>query len=245
VFVVALATLTRPVDDEIAPLAADLGVTPYEAGLLLRAPMPAIILRSDDKARALAMLARLRDRGHDAVGFDATQIASSDAMTPLRMFRFDGDALVSIAQSGAEERLPYAELTAIVRAMCSATTETVEKETKTKLSVGRAVLTGGLVATKTTTTEKRKRSEQREPVIYLFRREGVPWILRSTHARYDGLGADLRPTTIENLASFVRLLRERAPAALFDERLLSVKNADTRTLEILANVVAVSIARGT
>lgn len=240
-FVVALAVLSRSIDDEIAPLAADLGVTAYEAGLLLRAPMPVIVARSEDKDRALALAARMRQRGHEVVAFDASQVTPNDAMTQLRMFRFDPDALVSIG--AGDERLPYDEIVAIVRAMHTKKKETIEKEKVTKISVGRAMLTGGLVATKTSERETVKRSEEREAVVYLFRRQGPPWILRASHARYEGLGAELRPTTVENLASFLRVLRSYAPAIEVDERLLAVKNADDKTLDLLANVVAATTAR--
>jgi hypothetical protein len=243
VFVVALASLSRSIDEEIPPLAADLGVTPYEAGLMLRAPMPIVVLRCEDRSRAQALFTRLHERGHDAVALDATQVPTNEKMTALRTFRFDDDALVSIAHTGAEERLGYGELTAVVRAMHTKTTEKLEKEKVLNISVGRAVMTGGLLATKTTERQHKARTEERDPVLYLFRRDGTPWILRASHARYDGLGADLRPTTLENVASFMRLLRARAMSAVIDERLLAVKNADNKAIDLLASVIAVSIAR--
>jgi hypothetical protein len=243
VFIVALSTLGRPIEGEIPLFAAELGTTPYEAGLVLRAPLPMVVARTEDKARALAVASRLRERGHEVVALDSASVVESDAMTPLRLFRFDAAALVAIGQNGAEAHAPYAEIVAIVRAMHVKRSESVSKEKKTEISVGRAVLTGGLLATKTVEKETTRRTEDREPVVYVFRRDGEPWLLRAGHARYDGLGADLKPTVLENLATFVRLLRARAPGAVVDERLLAVKNADPFTLDVLASVVAVCVAR--
>ncbi len=241
-FVVAIAALGRPVEEEIATLAAEIGVTPYEAGLILRGAMPVVVLRTDDKARALALLAQLRSRGHDAVAVDAANVVASDAMTPIRAFRFDAEALVLYGPHMAEVRLAYAELVAILRANHIARAETIEKEKKTVISVGRAVMSGGMVATKKVEREKITRSEDREPVVYVFRRDGEPCLLRANHARYEGLGAELRATANENVQTFVRLLRTYAPAAVVDERLLAIK-AEPRQLDVLASVLATSIAR--
>jgi hypothetical protein len=243
VALVALAALGRPIEEEISPLAALLGTTPYEAGLVLRAPMPLVVARTEDKARALAIASRLRERGHEVVALDTGTVVDSDAMTPIRLFRFEDGALVAIAQNGTEARAPYAEMVAIVRAMHVKRSESVMKEKETAISVGRAVLTGGLLATKTVEKQRTHKSEERESVVYVFRRDGEPWLLRAGHARYDGLGADLKPTVIENLTTFVRLLRARAPHAVVDERLLAVKNVDPNTLDVLASVVAVAVSR--
>ncbi|HEY8073544.1 MAG TPA: hypothetical protein VIF62_05530 [Labilithrix sp.] len=242
-FVVAIAALGRPVDQEILPLASDIGVTPYEAGLLLRGAMPIVALRTDDKARAIALLGQLRARGHDAVAVDVANVISSDAMTPIRAFRFDGEALVVLGANAVETPVAYAEIVAILRAMHIARTESVEKEKRNVISIGRAVMTGGVVATKSVERETVKRSEDREPVIYIFRRDGAPCLLRANHARYDGLGPELRATANENVQTFIRVLRAHAPNAALDERLLAVKAADTRQLDILASVLATSIAR--
>jgi hypothetical protein len=243
VLVVAIAALARNVEEEIASLAEDVGVTPYEAALMLRAPMPVVVLRTEDKARALALLGRLRERGNDAVACDTATLVSSDAMTAVRAFRFAEGALVVPGPNGVETRVPYAEIVAILRGWAIARTETVEKEKRSVISVSRAILTGGVVATKTIERDKTIRLEDRERVVYVFRRDGPPCLLRANHARYEGLGAELRPTALENEQTFVRVLRGHAPGAVVDERLLGVKNADARTVDLLANVLATSIAR--
>ena len=48
-------------------------------------------------------------------------------------------------------------------------------------------------------------------------------ILRERSARYKGLGADLRPSSFENFATTLRHLRERAPGAFYDDRLMSAR----------------------
>ena len=103
------------------------------------------------------------------------------------------------------------------------TTSTSTHEVKErKLQPGMAIATGGLILTKTTKKEVTTKTETREQVLYLFRKsEAPPWILRERGARYMGLGPDLRPTSLENFITTIRRLRELAPQAENDERLMS------------------------
>lgn len=52
-FVVALLTLARTVEGEVAALAADLGVAAYDAGQLLRSGTPSILLRTAEERRRI------------------------------------------------------------------------------------------------------------------------------------------------------------------------------------------------
>jgi len=89
-----------------------------------------------------------------------------------------------------------------------------------KFSAGRALLTGGLMLTKSTTKEQRVTSHEAEQVIYLFRASGeTPWIVRERGAIYTGLGADLKPSSAQSFQTLIAKLRESAPHAVYDERL--------------------------
>jgi hypothetical protein len=237
-FVVAIVALGTPVETEAPILAAELGIVVYEAALLLRAPSPSIVLRTDDRGRAVALLGALRQRGHDSVACDTNAVVASSDMHFVRSFVLDADALVD-----AGERLPYGSITALVRAVHSARIETTEKSNSKKISIGRAALTGGLLATKNVATERTRVSDAREHVLYVFASSPRPWIVVSSRARYDGLGEPLRPMQLENFERFVSVLRERCPTAAYDDRLVAVKTADAETADLLANLVALAITR--
>jgi hypothetical protein len=249
VYVVAVIALARAVEEEAPLLAVDLGVTTYEAALALRAPSPSVVLRAEDRARALAVLAKLRERGHEAVALDAAMVVSSEAMTAVRSFRFEPDALIATGPGG-DERLPYSDVLALVRAT-HATRETItEKSRERQISVGRLAMSGGLMPTKVVEKTSTRRNEEREPILYLFRRDAAkPWIVRASRTRYEGLGAELRPVGFENFQTLVRKLAALAPGAALDERLLAVRtSADASTAEaidLLAHLVAIAIARRT
>lgn len=247
-YVVAVVTLARSVEDEAPKLAADLGVTVYEAGLALRAPSPSIVLRTEDRARVHAILGKLRERGHDAVALDAAQIVSSEKMFALRAFRFEPDALVGIAVNGVEERLPYGAIAVLVRATHSSRQTSVEKTKERQLSMGRLAMSGGTLPMKTVVKERSTTLEEREAVLYVFRNGGSPWIVRANKVRYEGLGSDLKPVAHDNFATFVSQLRgNAAPHGVYDERLLAVRGgvepSSAGAVDLLAHLVAIAMAR--
>jgi len=258
--IVALTALRGSVEDEAPRLAADLGTTPYDTALLLRSPTPVPLLRTEDRPRALALLAKLRERGHEAVACDAAAVVASDAMTHARAFRLEVDALVvTSTTTSAPDRAAWVDVVALVRAMHRSRSEHVEKSSERKFSLGRAAMSGGVLMTKTVTNSTKHTSEEREQVLYVFRRGAAPLLFMQSQTRYDGLGADLRPSQIENFSTLIRLLRERAPNAVYDERLLaprpgldrvrpgaasgSISSSSSDGIDLLAHLIALAGSR--
>jgi hypothetical protein len=260
VFVVALAELQGPAEDEAASLAEDLGVTAYDARLLLAAGTPAIVKTTPDRALALELLGRLRARGHGAVACDAAAIVSSEDMVAMRRPRLEADAVTLDDRPG--ERLPYADILALLPAVHQRRVDSATQTRETKLSMGRALMTGGMAFTKTVKTTTRTATEERDVVLYVFRRSGAPpWLLRERGTGWAGLGLPLAPSEGENYRLAVAALRERASGATFDDRLMSrkaaersamtggggnttVKTSSQAGVDVLAHVLALSIARG-
>jgi len=254
--VVAIVALARSVEEEAPKLAADLGVTAYEAGMMLRAPMPVIVLRTEDRARTLDLLGKLRSRGHDTVACDLSAVVSSEDMFRPRSFRFEGTDFIG-SGSGEERRLPLANMFALVRANHVTRNEETVVSQERKVSIGRAALTGGLLTTKTTSKESRRVTNERESVLYVFRTDAAPWLLASTELRYDGLAEGMKLSKLENFEVLVEALRNGAPSATFDTRLLqarvstTVASASSKHLstsssaatDVLAHIVAMSLSR--
>ncbi|MDB5215801.1 MAG: hypothetical protein JWO86_3728 [Myxococcaceae bacterium] len=241
--VVALMALASSVEDEAPRLAADLGSTAYEAGLLLRSPSPVPLLRTEDRARALDLLAKLRARGHDAVACDAGAVVSTGAMTQVRSFRMDDGAFVVTSGNDATT-VPWSDVRALVRAIHRTSSEHIEKSAEKKLSLGRAAMSGGVMLTKTVTKTAKHTVEEREQVLYVFRDNGTPLLAALSRTRYDGLGADLRPSQIENFNTLVRAVRARAPQAIYDERLLAPRPGIERVTPGASGTVSASSSDG-
>ncbi|MBX3219840.1 MAG: hypothetical protein KF795_04925 [Labilithrix sp.] len=255
-YVVAVMALGRSVDEEAPRLAADLGLTAYETAVMLRAPAPVIVLRSEDRARAADVLGKLRARGHDAIACELDAVVSSDDMFRPKAFRFERGDFVGLGQ-GEERRLPLADIFALVRANHVTRTEDTVVDRQRQISLGRAALTGGLLTTKAKTTETTRVTNEREAVLYVFRSDAAPWLLASTQMRYDGLAANMKVSRIQNFEVLIGALREMAPSAAFDARLLAVRASSTvvaaspthfstsssGALDVLAHIVAMSLGR--
>ncbi|WP_437592054.1 hypothetical protein [Sorangium sp. So ce1000] len=228
-FVVAILELATSVEAEAAALAADLGSTAYEQRLHLAAGLPAVVLTTADPAPAHALLRALRARGHGALAVDAAAVVSSGDMVPLRRGRLEPGGLVAedpaapgVAGQPAAvvERLPFDDILALVRATQRQRVASKVDVKERKFAPGSAVLTGGIVMSKTVTREETRVSDERSEVLYLFRKSGErPWLLRERSASYGWLGGKLAPSSIQNFAATIALLRQRAPGAVYDERL--------------------------
>lgn len=258
--IVALLSLGTPVEVEAPLLAVDLASTTYETALLLRAPSPIPILRTEDRARALTLLGHLRARGHDAVACDANAVVYASSMVQVRSFALEPDALVVRSEAGTSDRIAWGDVVALVRAIHRTRSESVEKNTAQKFDLGRAALSGGLMVTKKVTTVTKHANEEREPVLYAFRHEGAPLLFVQSRVRYEALAGALRPSQLENFGVLVRVLRERAPRAAYDERLLAARPQNDRVragpngavssstsdgVDLLAHLVAMAVSRTT
>ncbi len=249
-YLVAVATLATSLEEEAPKLGADLGMTGYEARMLLAGVLPAIVLRARDKEQATELLARLRGRRHDAVACDADAVVTQERMTTLGSFALGESALVRHAWRGEPAaELPYDDILAVLRATRNTRTRSVEKIEERKLRIGTALATGGLVMTKKTTREVVHTRDEREQLLYLFRRSGMtPWLLEEHGAQYPRLEGERALSQMENFMRTARELQRRAPDAAYDERLLRLRLSQgdklaSRALDENAHVLALWIAR--
>jgi hypothetical protein len=233
---------------ELGGLAAELGTTAYELKLTLAAGLPAVVSPCPDEGRAAAMCAAVERHGHRAVSCDRDDVVPNAQMVGLREFRLEAAELV--ADTSRPDRLLYDEILAFYRATHRTSTTTKEEVKEKKLRPGMAIATGGLIMSKTVKREVVTETTAHEQVLYLFRRNGGPaWILRERGARYAGLGEALSPTSLANFTTTMQRLRQLAPSAAYDERLLHSRPirgvADgPDAADIIAHLMAADLRRG-
>ncbi len=230
-FIVALTRLSTAASTdagrgaEAAVLSPLIGMGAYELRVALGGGLPLVLATLQDAERARELLAALRARGHGAVACDDAKVEGNDRMASPRDFSLEAQALVGDA-SGVRVELAFADMLALVAATHLRSEATTLETSQKKFSLGRAALTGGLVRNKTTTTTEHRSVEEREPVLYLLRRQGSGHLLLAeSRLRYGGLGERRAPAAYENFRTLVALLRERAPDVLYDDRLLTQKRA--------------------
>jgi len=246
VHIVALTEVAQPTDAALAPVAAVVGSSAYDVRLILNGGLPAVVLVTDDGARAARVVAELALQGHRAFTCDRASITPSAKMTAIRVIDFGPDGIAPA--EGLRERFPYSDILCILRATHAKTTEVVSQVKERKLRPGMAIATGGLIMTKTTSREVRSTEEQRQQALYIFRRNGqAPWILRERETNYSGLGSKLAPSAVQNFATAIQELRALAPQAAYDERLLKSRpvrgvNAGIEAVDVCAHILAADLA---
>jgi hypothetical protein len=230
-FVVGIARLAGALQDELTALAADLGMTAYDARMLLAPGIPALVLVTPDKSKALGLLGSLRARGHEALAFDTQAVVSSQAMVSPRQLAVRTDRFEASLPEPVQ--LVFSDILALIRGTHETRVDATVATTKRKFSAGRAALSGGLVMTKKETNTSSSHVYDKQDVLYIYLRSGGrPWLLRERGTRYDGLGDRMAPTERANFLTVVDILRQGAtqavyrqgaPQAVYDESLIGRK----------------------
>lgn len=219
-YVVGIAELSGTIQDEAPALAGNLGVTAYDARMLLAPGIPALLQLTQDRSRALQLLADLRARGHQALAFDASAVTSNRDMVWPRSFALAEDGLTT---GSGPEHLAFSDITVMLRATHESHVESTVETKERKFSAGRAMLTGGVVMTKTNKKTASSHAWDKHEVLYIYLRGKRPWILREIGTRYEGLGAEMASTERANFLKMIELVRLRAPLAVYDQRLVGRK----------------------
>ena len=98
-----------------------------------------------------------------------------------------------------------------------------------KFSAGRALMTGGLVASKTTRKLEKVTTEQRDDFLHLYGDGRPPLVFRASAVTYQSLGPALQPSISANFNYLVETLRRACVHAPYDERLTN-RQARARVL---------------
>jgi hypothetical protein len=217
-FVVFVSHLARPAETEAREFAKLVGVTEYEARLTLVTPAPAIVQTTSSRDRANDTAALLRARGHGTLVFDEESFVPSERMTKMDDFRLDADVVRRVSDGDV---LPHGDVFAILRAVHVSSSEIERPSAQRGLRAD--MLDASPSALRVVT-----KNHEREQVAYFFRRSGErPWILRERHARYDGLGAERSSIAFQNFVQTVTRIREASPMAVYDDRLVRRRVAET------------------
>lgn len=206
---------------EVSALTPLLGMGVYELRLALSGPLPLVLLETEDADRARSLLASLRGRGHGAVACDDASVTSSADMLRPKSFVFEPGVITFETPGAAPMRVNPEEVLGLVVATHAREEDSDREVREKKLSLGRAAMTGGLVRSKTKTVTERASTRESERVLYLLNRSGSGHVLlRETRLHYSGLGARKGHSAIESFSTLIAALREHAPLAFHDERLL-------------------------
>ncbi|MBA4374252.1 MAG: hypothetical protein C0402_15485 [Thermodesulfovibrio sp.] len=224
--IVAIHSLSEDKESLAKALATVLGATIYEALARLRIPGrgPVTVAVFAEKERASGLLEKLETAGFRATMLTADEIDIEARASIVRRFSLCGSDLGITTDKADSLSVPFHEITCILRGTAivhDVATETVKNRS---ISPGRAVLSGGMMFTKTTKDVREVMTEERQGFVTLSARDGSPLVFRENTLVYDSLGPALRPSRALNFTYLISELRRRCPDALYDERLLNRAN---------------------
>lgn len=203
-------------------LATVLGTTLYEARLRLRGPGPAIVSRFAQLAQARACVSSLGLNGIYAVVVDVSDNGQGppDKLV-VRAFELTDEALVALDRNGnATLTLPYPEIRLLLHAMERHPQLTMKTTERRQLALGRALLSGGLMITKSKKQREQVAVENPEAVLQIWDSSGPRCELHESTVDFRGLEERLDPSRSANFLRTIAVLRERCPEAVYDARLL-------------------------
>jgi hypothetical protein len=221
--IVAIYNLGKDEDRLSKALAAAVGRTEYEARSRLRVPKggPSVVAVFQDPEKAEDCAVKLRTTGFDAVILTHDEIESDKACFPVKAFEFTAQSLNGESCEKQNMILPYHDIRLILCGMGIVVNEETETVKERKFSMGRALMTSGLVMTKSTSREIRTVEESRERFFYIYAAGRQAVVFRENLLLYETLGKALQPSRAANFNYVVSKLRTQCPDALFDDRLLN------------------------
>ncbi len=221
-FVVAVTRWGPGLSEQLPTLAAELGVFPYDLRMRLNGPLPVVVARVSGAEAASALVAKLRGWGHGAVGGDTAKVPTTEQMHQPREFEldFEGGHLRTTSATRERAQVDGAEIYALIHAMVVSDAQTISERHSKQFSAARAVLSGGMVMTRSTSSTSTITESSSEERIYLIRRDfAQPMVFCQHQLRYTGLGDAMGRASHESFAALCTALRRLAPGAIYDDQL--------------------------
>lgn len=201
-------------------LAGVLKRTVYETVSRLRAPGggPSVIATFADREAARDTADRLRARGFDLLLLDGGQIEADERRFVVRDFEL-GALAMALESRSAKLEVRYQDIDLLLRGVEIVARQPAPSRITRKLSLKRAVFSGGLVVTKAVQAPRQPVTEEREGFLHLYGPGLPPLAWRESEIRYRSLGGALLPSRQANFAQVAAELRRRCPQAAYDDRL--------------------------
>lgn len=216
-----LVASVRPVtnmEEAAAVLGEAAGITLAEARMRL-APEPPALLASVAPGQADVLLGALRRAGLAVLAVEPS--APTEApRTQARGVVFGDTGVTFQPRTGEPLELPWSEVSTVLRGASSTRVETETRHESKKASLAMAIASQGLKMSRTVERTERSQQEDTEQVLLVFGRDGRRAVLREREVDFSCLGAGKQLTRMANMAALAKVLKERAPHAFHDERLL-------------------------
>lgn len=207
---------------QVAKAVADsLGILVFEARQKIAGGGPRVLTSFAELQPAEDLAARLSQTGVPAFVLDPDSVRSGSQLFTVRRFVLGSQAMELESISGDQCILDYGAIELLLGANCSTgQTQTSYSTTERKFSLGKTLLSGGVPMTQKVTSEEILTSHERDESLCLYSRECGPVLFNRVGLNYTGLGDAMQMTRDLNFNKLKTAVRDLAPQAVYDDRLL-------------------------
>ncbi len=203
-------------------LAQALGITLYEArGRIATGTGPIVIASFGDKSDADKKAEQLRAAGISPLLLSQDEIETDETRISARTFLLMDTGLVIGTRTGKEVRMAYSDVSLIIRGTRITHTTSTQTEKSRKFAPDLAIMSGGLMMTKSSKVTSRSITDVRDGFFNLYAANLPPVAFLEPNVLYDSLGQALQPTRTANFVRLLEEIKQRCTAALFDDRLVN------------------------
>ena len=226
---VAIAPPANPDGNLVRSVATVINKSPYDTRLLLAGEIPKIIAHCDSIQITESVIRNLRDLGLVTIACRDSELRQSPQGFKVQTLEFREKEVLFRDSAGREKRRGENNIFLILEGRIQTSVEVETTKSKTKFSLTRTLLTGGIPMWRKVDEKTTERSTQDEYFARLYDRESPePSVeVLQHHMNYSFLGAKIAASSLINFGTVILKLREIFPQAIFDDRLVkpSVVNA--------------------
>jgi hypothetical protein len=212
--------------DTVKEVATITGLSPADVRMRLAGLLPRVLLTagaSETSAENSGLLetaaAALTQRGFHAITLDPAVVPDDGDRIRARRIEIGGGVLRVWDATGRQHDTRREDLWLFQKGVRVATEERMVTRRERHLDLGRAVLSGGLLISKSTTKTQTVTSETRDPFLLVQRaREAGDFVLYERQLDYRSLGAGMQSSSHANFETLIGQLQAFAPGAPLDDR---------------------------
>lgn len=196
--------------------------SPYDTNLLLAGEIPRIIAHYDSITISESVIRNLSNLGLVAIACRDSELRQSPPGFRAQTLEFKEKEVLLRDRTSREKREEGNNIFLIIKGRIQTSVEAATTKSKTKFSLSRTLLTGGIPIWRKVDEKSKERATQNEYFARLYARkspEPFAEILQH-HMDYSFLGAKIAASSLINFGNVIQKLREMFPQAIFDDTLV-------------------------
>lgn len=206
--------------------------------LLLAGELPQIIAHYDSIQIAESIIHNLRDLGLVAIACRDSELRHFPQTFKAQTLEFKEKGVLFRDSAGREKRIVESNVFLVLVGRIETSAEAEPTKQKTKFSLSRTLLMGGIPVWRRVDEKTTPHSAQAECFARLYERKSPdPSVdILQHHMNYSFLGAKIAASSFTNFGTVVLRLREVFPQAIFDNRLAKPSAPTTSSSQVWESI---------